>query len=77
MLDRHVERLVASGHERERFKLAAADDELPEMWADPDRLDQILANLIENAVRHGDGTVTVTLESPAARPSGDAPRPSP
>ena len=32
---------------------------LPEVWADPDRLDQILANLIENALRHGDGTVTL------------------
>ena len=30
----------------------------PRVWADPDRLDQILANLIENAFRHGEGTVT-------------------
>ena len=37
------------------------DDELPEMWVDPDRIDQILANLMENAVRHGDGTVTVEV----------------
>ena len=57
---RHIERFVASGHERERFVLEAAPH-LPETWADPDRLDQILANLMENAVRHGDGTVSLSV----------------
>jgi PAS domain S-box-containing protein len=57
VIDRHIERFVASGHERERFRLEAVEGELPETWADPDRLDQILANLMENAVRHGEGTV--------------------
>lgn len=28
--------------------------------ADPDRLDQIIANLLENALRHGSGTVTLS-----------------
>ena len=37
-------------------------DELPEVWADPDRLDQILSNLIENAFRHGDGVVTLAAQ---------------
>ena len=32
------------------------------MWADPDRLDQILANLIENAFRHGEGRVTLAAQ---------------
>jgi len=65
VFDRHVERAVASGLERDRFAVAVADD-LPEVWADPDRLDQILSNLVENAVRHGDGVVTL-----AATPAGD------
>ena len=56
--DRHVERAVATGHEREQFVVDVPDD-TPEIWADPDRLDQILANLIENALRHGEGTVTL------------------
>jgi PAS domain S-box-containing protein len=56
--ERHVERAVATGHEREQFVVDVPDD-TPEIWADPDRLDQILANLIENAVRHGEGTVTL------------------
>jgi signal transduction histidine kinase len=34
---------------------------LPEIWADPDKLDQVIGNIVENAVRHGDGTVTITV----------------
>jgi len=60
-IDRHIERFVASGYERERFALSGHEKALPEVWADPDRLDQILANLMENAVRHGAGTVSLTL----------------
>ena len=63
---RHVERAVASGLERDRFSIEVADD-LAEVWADPDRLDQILSNLIENALRHGEGVVTL-----AAQPSSDS-----
>ena len=32
---------------------------LPEMWLDPDKLDQVLHNLVENGIRHGAGTVTI------------------
>jgi signal transduction histidine kinase len=31
------------------------DDAVPEVWADHDRLEQVLVNLIENAIRHGGG----------------------
>jgi signal transduction histidine kinase len=55
---RHVERAIASGQERDRFAIDVPET-LPEVWADPDRLDQILSNLIENAFRHGDGLVTL------------------
>ena len=64
---RHVERAVASGQDRERFTVDVPED-LPEVWADPDRLDQILSNLIENAFRHGDGVVTLA----ASKADGDA-----
>nr|WP_284290971.1 ATP-binding protein [Angustibacter aerolatus] len=43
---------------------------MPEVWADPDRLDQVLANLLENAVRHGDGTVEVVVAA-RTEPIGD------
>jgi signal transduction histidine kinase len=38
----------------------SVDGELPEIFVDPDKFTQVLANLIENGVRHGEGTVRVT-----------------
>jgi signal transduction histidine kinase len=35
---------------------------LPEITVDPDKFVQVVTNLVENAVRHGSGTVAVTLE---------------
>jgi signal transduction histidine kinase len=31
------------------------------MWVDPDKLAQVVGNLVENALRHGSGKVTVTV----------------
>jgi signal transduction histidine kinase len=58
---------VAAGESEDRFRLEVGDD-LPETWLDADKIFQILANLIENAVRHGAGTVTTMVE--AARDAG-------
>ncbi len=58
---RHVAGLVAAGYDPERF-VVEVDGPLPELWADADKLQQCLANLLENAVRHGGGTVTVICE---------------
>jgi signal transduction histidine kinase len=52
---------IAAGDAEDRFRLDVRGT-LPEMWLDPDKIDQILANLTENAVRHGAGTVTITVE---------------
>jgi signal transduction histidine kinase len=52
---------VASGDDAARFQLEERGD-LPETWLDADKIDQILGNLIENAVRHGAGTVTTMVE---------------
>ncbi len=41
----------------------------PTVWADADKLAQIVANLVENAVRHGGGNVAVTV---IARTDGGA-----
>ena len=38
-----------------------ADDDLPEVMVDPDKLTQVVTNLVENAVRHGEGRVRVRL----------------
>jgi len=53
---------VAAGEPEDKFRLRAGRD-LPETWLDADKIFQILANLIENAVRHGAGTVTTMVES--------------
>jgi PAS domain S-box-containing protein len=52
---------VAAGDVPDRYMVDAHPD-LPETWLDADKVDQILANLIENAVRHGAGTVTTVVE---------------
>jgi len=35
-------------------------EDLPQVWADPDKFTQVLTNLIENALRHGSDPVTIT-----------------
>ncbi len=60
---------VAAGEPEDRFRLAAAPD-LPETWLDADKIDQILGNLVENAVRHGAGIVTVMVDSAHANAGG-------
>jgi signal transduction histidine kinase len=52
---------VASGESEDRFRLEA-DTNLPETWLDADKIDQILGNLVENAIRHGAGIVTVMVQ---------------
>ena len=59
---------VAAGEPEDKFRLEAAPD-VPETWLDADKIDQILGNLVENAVRHGAGIVTVVVER--ARIGGD------
>lgn len=63
---------VAAGDFADRFRLEAADD-LPETWLDADKIDQILGNLVENAVRHGAGIVTVMVRrAPVSGDQGEA-----
>ncbi|KGN38972.1 histidine kinase [Knoellia subterranea KCTC 19937] len=56
MLTRHVERAVATGRGEEGFSVVV-EPGAEEVYADSDRLDQVLSNLVENAVRHGQGRV--------------------
>ncbi|HBF80582.1 MULTISPECIES: sensor histidine kinase [Streptomyces] len=62
-VERHVQALTAAGQAPDRF-LVRTRQPLPDLWADPDKVDQVLGNLLENAVRHGEGTVTIDI-SPA------------
>ena len=51
---------VAAGEPESRFVVRELGT-LPEMWVDPDKFQQVIGNLVENALRHGDGVVTVSL----------------
>ena len=39
------------------------EDDLPEVLADPDKFTQVVTNLVENAVRHGEGEVSVAVRA--------------
>jgi signal transduction histidine kinase len=60
-VQRAIRGRVAAGIACDRFELHVRG-ELPEMWLDADKVDQIISNLLDNAVRHGAGLVTVTVE---------------
>ena len=72
--------LVAGGVKPSRFAVEV-DARLPRIWADADKIDQICLNLLENAIRHGDGVVSVALTgsgiigTPPGDPSGVIGRP--
>lgn len=57
---RHIQGHTARGQSPDRFFVRVRRP-LPQVWADPDKVDQILGNLLENAVRHGEGTVTIEV----------------
>jgi signal transduction histidine kinase len=59
LLTRRIVDSVSAGTARP-ITLDIADD-LPEIHADPDTFTQVVTNLVENAVRHGEGAVRVTL----------------
>jgi signal transduction histidine kinase len=53
-------KVAAGAAAADRF-VVTHDGELPEMWLDPDKIEQVLHNLLDNALRHGAGTVTIVL----------------
>ncbi|MFE6665561.1 ATP-binding protein [Streptomyces sp. NPDC057697] len=65
-VERHIQALTASGQSPDRF-LVRTCQPLIAVWADPDKVDQVLGNLLENAVRHGEGTVTIEVAPAPAK----------
>ncbi|PWN02756.1 PAS domain-containing sensor histidine kinase [Nocardioides silvaticus] len=56
------ERVVASvRHAATSRTITLHTEEVPPIAADPDKVTQVVTNLVENAVRHGEGDVTVTI----------------
>jgi signal transduction histidine kinase len=37
-------------------------DPVPQVFADPDKITQVVTNVVDNAIRHGDGTVRVLVQ---------------
>jgi len=64
VLVRRVVESVDAGTSRP-IQIAVADD-LPEVTVDPDKFTQVVTNLVENAVRHGEGTVQVSVTGDAS-----------
>jgi signal transduction histidine kinase len=64
---------VASGEPESRFVVTdeSASADVPEMWLDPDKIDQVLANLVENALRHGGGTVRILVRGASVEDRND------
>lgn len=60
VVERDIAARVAAGEQQDRFNVVL-DGQLPEMWLDPDKMAQVIGNLIENALRHGDGVVTISV----------------
>lgn len=57
---RVLERFTVAEDGGDRVLTSLVPDDLPRLYADPDKLDQVFTNLVENALRHGDGRVTVS-----------------
>ncbi|MGZ4438194.1 MAG: ATP-binding protein [Nocardioides sp.] len=56
-----VQRVIASVRAGTSREIAFdVDGELPQVHADPDKFAQVVTNLVDNAVRHGDGRVRLT-----------------
>ncbi|NNG40655.1 PAS domain-containing sensor histidine kinase [Flexivirga sp. ID2601S] len=56
-----VDRLVNNGEDPARFRVVQLVDDV-ELWGDADRLTQVVSNLLENAVGHGAGKITTTID---------------
>jgi signal transduction histidine kinase len=66
-----VERCVASVRAGTARTIESSyADPTPEIFADPDKFSQVVTNVVDNAIRHGEGTVRVSVEPITAPFSG-------
>ncbi len=63
LIERALRRFEKMAAEKKVQLSAEYAPDLPTVWADPDRLDQVLTNLVENALKHGAGDkVVISVE---------------
>ncbi len=64
LAERTLRRLEMKAKEKNVRLALEAPADLPAVWADPGRIEQVMTNLVENAIKHGaEGTVTVELKA--------------
>ncbi len=66
LLDEVVPAALADLGERARAVVVSIDESVPPVEADPALLERVVANLVDNALAHGDGPDPVRLEAGAA-----------
>ncbi len=59
VVERCVDSVRAGTHRRIESSYA---EPLPQLFADPDKLTQVVTNVVDNAIRHGDGVVRLSVE---------------
>jgi len=64
-----TERVVESVQHATATRITLDAHEVPLVVADPDKVTQVVTNLVENAVRHGAGDVAVTIAPDPADPA--------
>jgi PAS domain S-box-containing protein len=60
IVERDVAARIMAGEAEDRFTVAVTGT-VDELWADPDKLAQVVGNIVENALRHGAGPVAITV----------------
>jgi signal transduction histidine kinase len=60
-----AERVVGSVQQQTTSRVIAlhVEPDLPSITVDPDKFTQVVTNLVENAIRHGEGTVSVHVSA--------------
>jgi signal transduction histidine kinase len=59
IVERVAERMATWADQPERLHIDFNGD-VPQLYADPDKVEQIFTNLIENALKYGEGTVSIS-----------------